>query len=352
MANTLRKSKAKEVTKVSEGAIIDKNGRNLYVCYSCGNSSVMERFTNIVRSNLYRGMSYHLPICKDCMYFLYLDLLENIYDGNVKLTIRRICSMFDIYFNNDVYNGSLSLSSKNPISNYLQILGSPSFNEHKGKTFRNTLLEDNGISSYVPPKKESSKVTYEIRKFFGLGFKDDEYEYLYEQYQDWKDRAEINGKTQEELIKRICFKQLEIYKATMNGGNTKDLDATLQNLLTTANLTPKQKASEITHEAQSFGALIQKLENTRPVAEIDEELKDVDKIGLYIDVFFKGHLAKMMGMKNGLSNLYEKFIKKYTVQKPEYQDDETNEALFDAVFGNADFDDNNEDYYDIDEDDM
>lgn len=42
----------------------------------------------------------------------------------------------------------------------------------------------------------------------------------------------------------------------------------------------------------------------------------------------------MMGLKNGLSNLYNKFMKKYTVEKPEYKDDENNEALFDAIFGN------------------
>ena len=42
-------------------------------------------------------------------------------------------------------------------------------------------------------------------------------------------------------------------------------------------------------------------------------------------------------------------MKKYTVEKPEYKDDETNEALFDAIFGNANFDDNdNEDYLDND----
>ena len=46
----------------------------------------------------------------------------------------------------------------------------------------------------------------------------------------------------------------------------------------------------------AFGTLIDKWENTRPIPEIDEELKDVDNIGVYLDVFFKGHLAKMMGM--------------------------------------------------------
>ena len=84
---------------------------------------------------------------------------------------------------------------------------------------------------------------------------------------------------------------------------------------------------------QTFGTLIDKWENTRPIPKIDPELEDVDKIGLYLDVFFKGHLAKMMGMKNGLSRLYDKFIKKYTVTKPEYEDEDDSEALFDAIFG-------------------
>ena len=42
----------------------------------------------------------------------------------------------------------------------------------------------------------------------------------------------------------------------------------------------------------------------------------------------------MMGMKNGLSRLYDKYMKKYTVTKPEYEEDDDSEALFDAIFGN------------------
>jgi hypothetical protein len=43
----------------------------------------------------------------------------------------------------------------------------------------------------------------------------------------------------------------------------------------------------------------------------------------------------MMGIKNGLSNLYSKFMKKYTVEKPEYDVDEDSEVLFDAIFGST-----------------
>ena len=138
---------------------------------------------------------------------------------------------------------------------------------------------------------------------------------------------------QEEIFKRICFKQLEILKATRRGEDTKNLDDTFQKLLDTAKLQPKQNSGDTTADNQTFGTLIDKWENTRPLPEIEEELRDVDKIGLYVDVFLKGHLSKMMGLKNGLTNLYNKFMKKYTVEKPEYNSDANSDALFDAIFG-------------------
>ena len=42
-----------------------------------------------------------------------------------------------------------------------------------------------------------------------------------------------------------------------------------------------------------------------------------------------------MGMKNGHSRLYSKYMKQYTVEKPEYDGDEDSEALFDAIFGGS-----------------
>lgn len=118
------------------------------------------------------------------------------------------------------------------------------------------------------------------------------------------------------------------------GEDTKDITASFQKMLDSGKLQPKQNSGDTTADNQTFGTLIDKWENERPLPEIDEELRDVDKIGWYIDVFFKGHLSKMMGLKNGLSNLYTKFMEKYTVKKPEYSDEENSEVLFDAIFGN------------------
>ena len=84
-----------------------------------------------------------------------------------------------------------------------------------------------------------------------------------------------------------------------------------------------------------IGMRIANWEKSKPLPDlidIDEELKDVDYVGRYIDVFFKGHLAKSIGIKNVFSNLYEKFMKKYTVNKPEYKDDDINDTVFDSIF--------------------
>jgi hypothetical protein len=126
---------------------------------------------------------------------------------------------------------------------------------------------------------------------------------------------------------------LQNLKALRRGEDTKDITASFQKMLDSGKLQPKQNSGDTTADNQTFGTLIDKWENTRPLPEIDEELKDVDKIGWYIDVFFKGHLSKMMGLKNAFSPIYERFIKKYTVTKPQYDEDTDSEALFDQIFG-------------------
>ena len=182
--------------------------------------------------------------------------------------------------------------------------------------------------------KANDKIAKAI-EIFGEGFEKEDYLYLYSQYTDWTARHECNTKAQEELFKQICFTQLELQRANRAKGDTKDLTIQFQKLLDSAKLQPKQNSGEAMSDSQTLGTLIDKWENTRPIPECDPELADVDKIGLYLDTFFRGHLAKMMGLKNGLSNLYDKFMAKYTVKKPEYEDDEDNEVLFDAIFGGS-----------------
>ena len=281
---------------------------------------------------MYAGWNYHLPICKRCLDAMFSHYTE-AYGNDEDAAIRRICEKFDIYYNVSLLNASRKITkNRSRIHTYVS---RANLSQYKGKTFDTTLDEERkeGVIETYEDIKDDKKTKLKTVKFFGTGFSDDDYQYLQDQYTDWTTRCECKTKAQEEVFKRICFKQLEILKANRLGVDTKDLDKTFQDYLDTANLKPKQNNLDALSDAQTFGTLLAKWENERPLPEIDEELKDVDKIGLYIDVFFRGHLAKMMGLKNGLSNLYNKFIKKYTVERPEYEGDEDNEALFDAIFG-------------------
>lgn len=290
-----------------------------------------------------------IPYCKECLDKFYQDYLKKYttleYQNPERKAIERICMFLDIYYKDDIYDAAVSKKEADTtlIASYFRQI---KLYQYRKKNYDTTIhdkykvMKDGDVMSVYTEQDE--KQSDEIRaatKFFGSGFSDDDYIFLHEQYNDWTTRHECETKSQEEMFKQICFTQLELLKATRAKQDTKDLNATFLKQLEAAKLQPKQNKGETVSETQTFGTLIDKWENTRPIPEIDEDLRDVDKIGLYLDVFFKGHLAKMMGLKNGLSNLYTKFMQKYTVEKPEYNDNEDGEALFDAIFGNGSMED-------------
>lgn len=312
--------------------------KDKYTCFYCQKEYVD---TNFYKSNseFHSGLG-KIPYCKQCIenfYQQYFNRYTN--DGCLnpeKKAVKRLCMIFDIYYKEEVFNSSMKKIKEgnmniSPMGQYMKTIQLSQYNRKK-ETYENTITQEE-MDNFSFDISDSVEVDKKIIDFFGSGFSIEDYDYLQREYNDWVARHECKTKAQEEVFKRLCFKQLEILKATRRGEDTKDLDATFQKLLETAKLQPKQNSGDTTADNQTFGTLIDKWENTRPLPEIDEELQDIDKIALYINIFFKGHLAKMMGLKNGFSNLYTKFMKKFTVEKPEYDGDENSEALFDAIFG-------------------
>ena len=321
-----------------------KTTKAKYTCFYCGKEYVETNFYNS-NSEFYSTIG-KIPHCKQCIEKFYQQYFEKYTNEGCltpeKKAVQRLCMIFDIYYRDDVFASSMnkireSKMNISPMGQYMKTIQLQQYNRNK-ESYENTIYEaeqENFAMASISDLSSEITVDQKTINFFGSGFTDEDYKYLKREYDDWTARHECNTKAQEEVFKRICFKQLEILKATRLGEDTKNLDATFQNYLDTAKLQPKQNASETTAENQTFGTLIGKWENERPLPDIDEELKDVDKIGLYLDVFFKGHLAKMMGLKNGHSRLYSQYMKQYTVEKPEYESDEDSEALFDAIFGGA-----------------
>ena len=331
------------------------------ICLKCGEKIDIKKYYGS-QSKFY-STYMKVPYCKDCLDDMYLEYYEKYksdgYANPDRKAVERVCMVIDVYYSDKVFDSAMKRwekeSSTSLMAYYLQMTR---LKAYINKTYDNTLMDkfkeaknkDAILAIYDDDDVEQDKRVKDGTKMFGPGFSREDYIYLYNKYMDWTARHECNTMAQEEMFQRICIVQLQLLKADTAGDvqSAKQLNEQYLKLTDAAKLQPKQNAGDTTADNQTLGTLIDKWENTRPIPECDPDLKDVDRIGVYLDTFFRGHLAKSVGIKNGLSRLYDKFMQPYTVQKPEYKEDESNEALFEAVFGNTSIDDDIPD--NIDED--
>jgi len=307
-------------------------------CPMCGDFKKAE--TGFYQDN--RFLSGRHPICKECLLKM-AEQRKNDKDepNETKKSVQKVLMLMDKVYDDDFYEkcikgASDGVKEKNrhsPFATYITAI--MSLPQWQNKTWEDS---DFGSSDIKTELDEETKLMNEellkkAKDRFGDEYNNVALLFLEKEYEDWTTRYACESKAQELLFKRICFKELEIEKAQKAGKDTKELDKTLQELLGSAQLKPSQLGSNSLTESKTFGQLIERWENEKPIPEPSEEFRDVDKIGLLVDVFFKGHLSKMMGLKNAFSARYDQFMKKYTVTKPEYQTDEFSEELFDKVFG-------------------
>lgn len=277
--------------------------------------------------------------CKSCILDMATDYDKKtgVRTDNKEKTIE-VFRKLDLPFVESAYNSALdsvneSVNEKNRSTAFQQLLVMvKSLPQWSSSTFKDSeyLLEENNPEY---EQKEIKKVISAGRKRFGADYNNQELMFLETEFQDWITKYECNTKAQEEIFKNLSANRLERKQAVKQNKPTKEIDKTFQELLATQNIQPRQSGMDTFADAQTFGTLIQKYEETRPLPEIDESLKDVDNIGLYLDTFYKGNILKCLGLKNPLHHLYEKIMKLFTVEKPEAQEDEDTSTLFEFIFG-------------------
>lgn len=345
MATTSRRGRPRgSTTKSTTKASTRKKQTNTMTCFICGEEKDEKKFYS-TSSNFYKNYG-RIPICTDClddMFMMYRDRYEaEGYTNPDRKAVERICMAFDVYYKDSLFESARKSWDNRPdMSMMIHYMRNGRLGSNRLKSYDDTIREQYDaskdkeaiLSIYNDDDKELDRRVSEGQKLFGSGFSREDYIFLYEQYSDWTARHECNTKSQEELFKQICFTQLDLFKANRSGQDTKTLNDTLIKQLDAAKLQPKQNAGDTTADNQTLGTLIDKWENTRPIPEIDEELKDVDKIGRYISVFFFGHLCKMIGVDNDYARQYDEYMKSYTVDKPEYTEDDADEAIYHAMFG-------------------
>lgn len=89
-----------------------------------------------------------------------------------------------------------------------------------------------------------------------------------------------------------------------------------QDTLSSANLKPIQAENADKAMEKPLGLLIEMFENEEPAPE----WKDMNKIVKLFNIYFLGHLCKMLNIKNCYSQSYEEEMQKYRVSIDEIQD--------------------------------
>ena len=308
-----------------------------YYCTSCGKGhKKLKGNFRASQSPFFKGWG-HIPICIRCLDYYEKEYTERL--GSSDEAIKRLALHLDLYFNESLLASSRKINaSQSRIAGYI---AKANLLQYKDKTY-DTYLEEVAEEDRLNNKIESYEDLHEIQNenisqatlsFWGMGFAPDEYVYLDDKYADWTSRHECKTKAQESIFQKICLMELQITKAIQKGDKVDSLVKSFNDLLGSANLKPVQNRDNSLADQNTFGTLIQKWENERPVPEPDPEWEDVDGIKKYINTWFLGHLCRMLNINNKHSHLYDEEIAKYTVERPQYEEEA--EMSYDDIFGKS-----------------
>ena len=293
----------------------------------------------------HRNASGLFYLCKECVLRIVEQRKSDRSEPNETVeSVQLMLKMMDKPYLNTLYKNTVkgvidNTGERNKNSAFAAYLTQiNSLPQYKDKHWINSEFEINERSQedLIADNEANQKILIAAKKRFGInaGYSNEELIWLENEYQDWIARYPCDSKSQEVLFQRLCCQELEVDRLQRMGRNTKDVDSAIRDTMTSLGIKPSQSNMDGLADQLTFGQLIDKWEQEKPIPEPDDDFKDVDKIGTYIDVFFKGHLSKMMGLRNAASTLYDKFMKKYTVEKPELNE-EDEEALFNQIFGST-----------------
>ena len=268
---------------------------------------------------LYKGQGY-MPYCRDCV--------DNMYDAyyavckDSRIATRQMCRKLDLYWSESVYQfAELRAANRSMMTAYIARINSGS---NAGKSYDDTLIEegtlwiDSAISvqdadEVSQDQTITTKVDAdpELVDFWGEDYSANFLIRLDKRYKKWtKDQGDLEPGSVS-LFKHICILEETIATDSAAGRPVDKNVNTLNSLLGSLNLKPAQKKDDSASGAidnAPMGVWIRRFENERPIPDPDPELRDVDKIVHYIQVFFLGHLAKMLGKTTVYSKMYEKEI--------------------------------------------
>ncbi len=326
------------------------------ICSRCGTAySRRKGYFPVSYAILHKGIG-HIPVCKDCIDNMYNSYLAQCNDA--KSAVRQMCRKLDLYWSNSVYEVvSRKSTTRSMMTQYIAKINSVSY---AGKSYDDTLSDEGTLWSFntslpeitnIDPiieeiVDESQNVNIDdipedVKAFWGSGYTPSMYMELEQRRSYWMSRfppdVELDIGT-EALIRQICSLELDINRDRAAGRSVDKSVTALNTLLGSANLKPvqkKQDENDTTLANTPLGVWLYRYENHRPLPEIDDDLKDTNRLMKYIFTWM-GHLCKMLGIKNTYSQMYDSEIARLRVEHPEYDGDDDETMVSDILSEDGD----------------
>lgn len=274
--------------------------------------------------------SEKLKVCKDCIITYIGEKDSKGYLDRVLLVL----ALMDRPFLTDTWD-----KSERDWSKFIPQISS--FPQYKGLAYKDSDFNNKKITNTekpstllnfkdMPVEHHDTTYTYEelsyLSRFWGKGLDNEELEFLQTEYEKFINSYECDSYAMELLFQEASQQRLTIKKLRAESKSVDKELKTLQDLLGSANIKPAQESGANATEQATFGTLIKKYENERPIPEPDPAWKDVDGIKKYISVWFLGHFSKMVGVKNEHSDTYDEEMNLYKVEPPKFEEDFSEES--------------------------
>ena len=257
--------------------------RRVYYCSCCGRL-FKDQPRNFYRcgSAIYRANNQYLTVCNQCVDALYDDYLRK-YSDSVRAA-RRVCSMLDVYFNQDVFSSASVSKSKTAMSGYMTALHG---NQMFVRTFDDTLYEmtvEGHVGTVDIADSIQDEVPSDVRQFWGDGLTKKQYDELQSCYDRWTNGKTLSGPDEIGLYRQIAIADWNVMNSTRKGQKIEQQQQVLNGLLSKTSVSEKRSAAD---DNRSVGEKIRDWEKERPVPEPAEEFRDVDGIVKYVSTWFR-----------------------------------------------------------------
>jgi hypothetical protein len=278
----------------------------IFKCIGCGHDKLIKKdyYKSYDKTNTL-GI---IPYCKDCLRDMSINKNGDIDIVKLKAMLKKIDRPFLV----DYWEKSIE-SKGDTFGIFFKNL---SLKQNRELTWKdsifnrsNNMIINNNEDIIYNEENDEDKIK-ELKKIWGQGYEVNEYESLQNFYDEFVAEYESDSPAQRLNFKNAAKTQFQADKALANGkiNEYNQLMKTLSSILGDSNVKPVQATGAEANDQITFGTLLKKYEDTRPVEEeIEDEMKK------YIDTFMVGHLAKMEGLNNEMVDKYNEALEEFTI---------------------------------------